>query len=145
MNRLIILMAMLLVAVYAAAVEPPATSRYLNGHFHGNAKASETEVTGSALKPYDLDVYRGLTLVDSPEAAEAIEKAVATDSRSATDREVSYRDGRIYYAFLTLKPIKGKNRYVFYLNQHLAGGDKIILIYMSGKADANKIKKMIKK
>ena len=70
---------------------------------------------------------------------------MATDSRSATDREVSYRDGRIYYAFLTLKPIKGKNRYVFYLNQNLAGGDKIILIYMSGKADANKIKKMIKK
>ncbi len=140
-----IVAAMSLMALCAMAVEPPATSRYLNGHFRDNANARETVVTGKALKPYDLDVYRGLTVADSPDAATTLEKAVAIDARDASDCEISYRDGRIYYAFLTLKQREGKNRYVFYLNQHLVGGDKIILIYMSGKANAAQIKKMIKK
>jgi len=136
---------MLLMALCASAVEPPATSRYFHGYFHGDAKASETEVTGKALKPYGLDVYRGVTITDSPDAATTLEKAVATDAHDASDREIAYRDGRIYYAFMTLKPLDGKNRYVFYLNQHLVGGDKIILIYMKGKANAEQIKKIIKK
>lgn len=146
MNRLIIIAAMILLSVrWAAAVEPPAVTTYLNGRPHKDAKASEAVVTGSALKPYDLDEYRGLTLTDSPAEAAKIEKAVVTDARTAADREISYRDGKIYYAFLTLPPRDGRNRYVFYLNQHLVGGDKIVLIYMRGKADAAQIKKMIKK
>lgn len=129
----------------AAWAREPATLDILNSHYSADPGVSKTIVTGKSLKRYNLDQYRGLTLADKPEKADEIEKAVAQDARNANDREISYRDGKIYYAFLTLKPLEDKNRYLFYLNQHLAGGNKIILIYMSGKADSESIKKMIKK
>ena len=37
------------------------------------------------------------------------------------------------------------NRYLFYLNQHAVGKDKLILIYIEGKAGRADVKKMLKK
>ena len=145
MKRILIIAILTVCAAAAWAAEPPASLGILNSHYSADPGVSKTIVTGKSLKRYNLEESRGLTLADKPEKAEAIEKAVAHDARNANDREISYRDGKIYYAFLTLKPKDDKNRYLFYLNQHLAGGNKIILIYMSGKADSESIKKMIKK
>ncbi len=133
--------------VFAAhAVSPPASLKYLDGFFNEDPDAALTLVTGKPLKTYQLDEYRGLTLNYDPEKTKMIEDAVKADARIAEDKEISYRKGALYYAFLTLPPTKeGKKRYLFYLNQKLAKGDKVILIYMSGKASAQTIKKMIKK
>ena len=143
-HRLIIIIALLVASVAARAAGPAACSKLLTG-YRGNEGAAETIVTGKALKPYNLEVYQGLTLTDMPGEAARFEAAVAADSRNAADREMTYRAGRLYYAFITLSPEGSKNRYIFYLNQHPAGGDKIILIYMSGKADSDSIKKMLKR
>lgn len=143
-HRLIVIIALLVASVAAHAAGPAACTRLLTG-YRSNEKAAETIVTGKALKSYDLDVYQGLTLTDMPDEAARFEDAVARDSREAVDREMAYRAGRLYYAFITLAPQGRKNRYIFYLNQHPAGGDKIILIYMSGKADSDSIKKMLKR
>lgn len=144
-QRFFILMFALLLALSAIASSPLRSTMLLDGRYRNNPNASETIVTGKALKQYDLDIYQGLTITDAPAEADVIEKSVSSDGRKAVDREVSYREGRLYYAFLTMPPDGNTNRYVFYLNQHLAGGNKIILIYMSGKADSDKIKSMLKK
>lgn len=144
-QRVIIFIVALLAALSAAAAPPLRCERLLDGHYRTNPNASETIVSGKALKPYDLDCYHGLTIVDAPDEAKVIELAVNRDSDRAVDREVSYREGKLYYAFLTIKPEGKKNRYIFYLNQHLSGGNKIILIYMSGNAGTEKIKSMLKK
>lgn len=127
------------------AAQPLSSMKYLDGYFYGDPGASETTVKGDALKKFALKEYRGLTLQYSKEAESLLETAVKSDAQIADDKEVSYRKGKLYYAFLTL-PRKGRNnRYLFYLNQTLAKGNQLILIYMEGEASAQKIKKMIKK
>lgn len=74
-----------------------------------------------------------------------LEEFVEADLAAAVDRETVYRSGHLYYAFLSLPQSSKLNRYVLYLNQTLAGGNRIILIYMEGQADADLIKKMLKK
>ncbi len=146
MLRFILTSMILLVSMMANATSSPASLKYLNGYFNKDPDAAVTVVTGKPMKAHDLDEYRGLTLLHTPEKAALIEAAVKKDAQTAEDKEVSYRKGALYYAFLTLTPgADGKKRYLFYLNQTLAKGDKIILIYMSGKASADKIRKMIKK
>lgn len=140
-----------MVIIFITALPMNATGRprslqFLDGYYDNDPNASVTMVKGKSLKDYSLEEYRGLTLVYTPEECEKIEEAVKADSNTATDKETSYRKGKLYYAFLTLpKSKEGNNRYLFYLNQTLAKGDKIILIYMEGKAPPEKIKKLIKK
>ena len=68
-------------------------------------------------------------------------------SAGALDKEVAFRNGRLYYGYYTLKPMSDGelNRYLFYLNQHAVGKDKLILIYIEGKAGRADVKKMLKK
>lgn len=146
MVRIIFLAIAIVLTFTAQAASPPASLKYLDGYFNNDEEAALTLVTGKALKSYQLDEYRGLTLSYSREKAAMIEDAVKEDARYAEDKEMAYRKGGLYYAFLTLAPsAEGKKRYIFYLNQTLAKGDKVILIYMCGKASPQMIKKMIKK
>lgn len=146
MKRVLIFITLCFLFLHLQAASPPAAMKYLDGYFNNDSNAAVTVVIGKALKSYNLDEYRGLTLTYTPENADKIEEAVKIDATTAVDKEVSYRKGKLYYAFLTLPQERdGKNRYLFFLNQTLAKGNKLILIYMKGKASADKIKKMIKK
>lgn len=115
-----------------------------DGRYHDEPRASETQISGDKLSRYSLSLYRSLTLTDMPEAAEVIEPLVIKDGLHAQDREVSYRDGGLYYGFYQLTPRNGTQRYLFYLNQNRNKGNKIILIYLEGSASRDKIKQMLK-
>ena len=79
-----------------------------------------------------------------PEEAAKIEPLVTRDGAKAIDREVSYRDGGLYYGFYQLQCRGVKQCYLFYLNQNRAKGNKIIIIYLEGFASPDKIKSMLK-
>lgn len=145
-QRLLTLLIMLAVtlSVFAASRATCDVSVF-NGYYNNDSAASETIVTGNALGKYNLSVYKGLTLTGKPDEATRLEECIAADIPEAVDRETVYRAGRLYYAFLALKPQGNLKRYILYLNQHLAGGNKIILIYMEGKAQPAQIKAMLKK
>lgn len=115
-----------------------------DGRYHDEPRASETQITGDRLAKYSLTLYRSLTLTDMPEAAAIIAPLVIRDAAKAVDREVSYRDGGLYYGFYQLQPRHSVERYLFYLNQNLNKGNKIILIYLEGSASREKIKAMLK-
>lgn len=122
----------------------------LDGQFRDDKNAVETIITGEALSDYDLSTYHSLSLTDSPKKVDLIESAVIKDLSSATDKEVSYRGGKLYYAFFSLPPLKTKvgtktYRYIFYLNQYAVGRDGVTLIYMSGIASKESVKQMLKK
>jgi len=106
--------------------------------------ATETIVSGEALKGTDLKLYRSLVLTDMADAAPEISKAVTKDGVKAVSREVKYVDGQLYYAQFMLTPSGGDNRYIFYVNHHLKGGNKIMLVYMRGPATLQKIKQLIR-
>lgn len=102
-------------------------------------------IAGSGLRDYDLDVYRSLTAVAAPDITQRMEKAVLHDGSHAREREVAYRNGRLYYGFFVLSPRNMARRYIFYLNRALAGGQKAMVIYMEGDATVGQIKRMLKK
>ena len=140
--NLLILMAV--VSVTAVAQENLSIGRLFDGRYHDEPRAAETYIAGGKLSGYDLSLYRSLTLTGMPQEAAPIEKLVTHDAAGAVDREVSYRDGGLYYGFYELKPVKSTRRYLFYLNQNRNKGDKIIIIYLEGKASRDKIKAMLK-
>lgn len=78
--------------------------------------------------------------------ADEIATAVSADIASATDREVSYHDGLIKYAFLTMPTADdGLNRYVIYVcNPAKSGRRRVVLIDIKGKATARQLQNLIK-
>lgn len=122
-------------------------NQLFDGRFKKATGATEIIVTGSKAEEIGLEVYHSLSVTDEVQA-ELVESYVKKDGVQAVDKEVEYRNGQLYYGFYTLKPNKSNKRYIFYLNQNLARKSPkqvVTLIYMEGKASAEKIKKIIRK
>lgn len=144
MKHLLTLLCLLLVHTAALSQKSLAIDHLFGEKFRNNEKSTETIVTGDALKGSGLRVYRSLIITDSPETADEIASAVSSDGQNATSREIKYIDGKIYYAQFALAPKDNENRYIFYLNSHLKGGNSVMLVYMCGKASPDQIKKLLK-
>lgn len=107
--------------------------------------AAETWLVSDELRDFDLSIYHSISFKNQAELGYAIEKLVATDGANAVSKEVRYKSGHLYYGFYVLAPQKrGWHRYIIYLNDHLNGGNRILLLYMEGKANAGQVKKMLK-
>ncbi len=147
MKRLISLSIIAIVAVFTAAAQTGlGINELFDGRFRSIPSSQETIIKkGDALEAYNLDLYHSLTIRGVASVADEIEPVVTRDGAKATDREVSYRDGKLYYGFYTLPAHKGIRRYIIYLNQHPAGGDKIILLYLQGDASPATVKKLLKR
>ncbi len=129
-----------------SAQEGLAINDLFDGRFHNDRQASENIITGSwSLAAYKLSVYHGLTLSCGSQHMEDLERAVMADGSHAIRREVNYRDGHLYYGFYTLTQRNRNNRYIFYINRCITGGDQAILIYLEGKASPEQVKSMLKK
>ena len=119
-----------------------------DGRYKTNPYAAECIVTGPAAWEIDLEVYHSLK-VTQKEQQDLIESLVNKDGATAVDKEVQLRNGKLYYGFYTLsKTKKGRNRFIFFLNQNLAKQsprNMVTLIYMEGKASPAQIKKLIRK
>ena len=119
-----------------------------DGRYKTNPYAAECIVTGPAAWEIDLEVYHSLK-VTQKEQQDLIESLVNKDGVTAVDKEVQLRNGKLYYGFYTLsKTKKGRNRFIFFLNQNLAKQspkNMVTLIYMEGKASPAQIKKLIRK
>ncbi len=107
--------------------------------------ATETILSGDRLSDAGLDLYHSITFKGHPELGPVIERLVASDGAKALSKEVKYKSGHLYYGFYRLTKNGNLNRYVLYLNGTLAGEDKIILLFLEGKASPEKIKKLINK
>ncbi|MBQ6167732.1 MAG: hypothetical protein IJK41_09945 [Muribaculaceae bacterium] len=149
MKRISILIAvMTLVALPVLAQSGLNINALFDGRYKTNPYAAEYIVTGPAAWDIDLEVYHSLK-VTQKEQQELIESLVNKDGATAVDKEVQLRNGKLYYGFYTLsKTKKGRNRYIFFLNQNLAKKtpkNMVTLIYMEGKATPTQIKKLIRK
>lgn len=117
----------------------------MNGSYRDNPNASETILIGdNKLKRIGVTLYHSLSVSDDSTFPEEVEPLLATDVKSAIDREVVYRSGKLYYGFYVLPSIKKEkkniNRYIFYLNQFPVKGKQVILIYVEGTASPQQIK-----
>ncbi len=140
MKRLLLIILLLSSVITAGAQTGLRINELFDGKYVDDPRATEIMKQGGSLTDYKLSQYHSLTLQGAPELATYIESLLRADGRSATDREITYRNGGIYFAFYQLPVVDKLNRYIFYLNSHRAVGDKIMLIYMDGKASASEIK-----
>lgn len=146
MKRIILLALLTLSAIISVMAQSEMNVGPLfDGRYRSNPNAVETILSGtSQLQKYHLECYRSLSVSDDADFASEAVPMITADGANATDREVSYRKGALYYAFYTFKGRTGQNTYLLYLNQWLKGGKKIVVIYMRGKATPDEIKKLFK-
>lgn len=140
MKRLLLIIILFTSFFSAGAQTELRINELFDGEFVDDPRATEIVQQGGSLTDYKLSQYHSLTVADAPELATRFETLLRADGRKATDREVTYRNGGIYFAFYQLPPADKLNRYIFYLNSNRAAGNKIMLIYMAGKASASEIK-----
>lgn len=143
----IIILTCLLTTMAAMAQKGLNINRLFDGRYKKAPGATEIIVTGSQAREIGLSIYHSVSVTDKTQA-EIIENLVVKDGVQAIDKEVEYRNGQLYYGFYTMSKQKSSNRYIFFLNQNLARKSPksiVTLIYMEGRANANKIKKLIRK
>ena len=148
MKRITIIIAVMALALPVLAQSGLNINSLFDGRYKKNPYAADYIVTGPNAREINLEVYHSLK-VTQKEQQDLIESLVNKDGATAIDKEVQLRNGRLYYGFYTLsKTKKGRNRYIFFLNQNLAKTspkNMVTLIYMEGKATPAQIKKLIRK
>ena len=143
--RLLILTCLAIAAALCASAQ---TGLNIEGAFQPKYRtlpgAVETVLVNDKLRDVNLSLYHSLAITGHADISQELERMVARDGAKAMDKEVRYASGHLYYGFYTL-PRKGTaNRYLFYLNGHLKGTDKIIIVYLEGKATRDQVKKQLK-
>ena len=149
MKRITIIITVLALTTLPAVAQSGLNINALfDGRYKKNPYATELIVTGPSAQEIGLEVYHSLKVTEK-EQQDLIERLVSKDGATAIDKEVQLRNGKLYYGFYTLsKTKKGRNRYIFFLNQNLAKNapkNMVTLIYMEGNASPEKIKKLIRK
>jgi hypothetical protein len=144
MKRAIFLILMLVSITSVSAQKGLNINQLFDGRYKDNSHATETIIAGNQLNTFLLDKYHALSITNDADAAKDIEPLVVKDGANAVSKEVSFSNGHLYYGFYQLKARYDYNRYIFYLNQTLKGGNKIIVMYLEGAASTEKIKQMLK-
>lgn len=143
------LLTLALLCLLSAAIASAQSGLDINQAFSDRYRdmkgATETLVVKNKLRKVNLDIYHSMAFTDHPELGPTLERLVASDGKKAIAKEVRYKAGHLYYGFYRLPAAPhGTNRYILYLNGHLNGDNRIILLYLEGAATPEQVKKMLK-
>ena len=133
MRHILTVILSLFCIVCAKAQEGLEVSHLFNGEGKWRLKFTASHISGRALKPYNLTLFRSITTGDSRLYNE-IEKIVNKDAQKTIDKECGYIDGRLYYGFFLFEPKDKKYRYLFYRNSSLRSNEpeEATIVYMEG-------------
>lgn len=146
MKRIIaIIMAVLAILPAAYAQEGLHVTRFFSQDFMSTPGVSGLNINNEVLNKMGISLYRSVSVNGVEQTSADMEKAVKKDGVSALTREVSYRDGKLYFGCYALPPDKNGNRYLLYLNRTVDGQLKTTMIYLEGKCDQSTINKLLKK
>ena len=126
------------------AQEPLSSLSLFDGRYNNRKGAVEVLVKGKKLKPYNLTLFRSLTLKTDATEIQKISEMVESDAKKATEKETGNIGGKLYYGFFCFGGNKETNQYLFFRNAYLRDKDdpEIIVIYMEGYAKLDEIKIM---
>ena len=109
---------------------------------------NEVVVKGKKLKPYNLTLFRSITLKNASDKAIEIEERLLKDAENAVEMKSASWGKRLYFGFYCLPPrANDKLRYIFYRNTNAkkdAKSNEVTLVYMEGYATLDEIEKMFK-
>lgn len=141
-KTLIILLTALAGILQSAAEEKLNIDRFFSTQYASNPKVTVIDVTNS--NPTDgIVVYRSISVADDRELADKIAAAVAKDGIRAKSKEVSYKEGMLYYGFYSMGGVMENRRYILYLNRRPTGKEKTTLVFIKADMDEKAVKKLI--
>lgn len=144
MKRIVWLLSFCLCCIWAEAQEGLQIAQLFDGRYAHRKDAVEVLVKGRKLKPYQLALFRSLTLQADSAEQRFIERLVEADAAQATDKESGKVGGRLYYGFFCIPGEKSPFRYIFFKNKALTSPEnpEITLVYMEGEATLEELKRM---
>lgn len=116
---------------------------YLSDKFTDNPDVTYVSLSGNQLSAAGLSAYKSISETADDELGAAILNAVTKDGASAVTKEVSYKNGQLYFGFYSMGGTAKKKRYLFYLNRRAIGKRKSTLIYIEGNLSEKEVKALI--
>lgn len=98
---------------------------------------SETHVEGSGLTKYQLTVFRSVQCTSSAQGFTRLERLLARDEASTTEKEVQRSNHRTQFALFRYKQKDGSNHYIIY--QRRSPTD-FTCVYLEGSASIQQLK-----
>ena len=145
MKRILLIITALVLSVWAASAQGRLqVGAVFDGKVVPARQMKETFIQGSQLRPYNLKHYRSVSLTGDDAVLAEVSRLVLADAATATDQEVHYQGGNLIYAILTFQDGESDNRYVCYQCVTKAGRHSITLVYMTGPATLDDLKKLFK-
>lgn len=143
MKRFLFLLAAIMAGTLLSVAEPLNIDRFFGPEYASNPKVQMVDMNGGG--PDKVKIYRSLSVSGDRDLADRIAAAVAKDGSRARAKEVSYKEGTLYYGFYSMGGPQRQRRYILYLNRRPAGKEKTTLIYIEGDLGEAEIKKLINK
>ncbi len=148
MKRILLIIIGLLVIFPTYAQKDLQIESLFDGSYKNNRHAVEVKILGKQLRPYNLSLFRSLTIENDSLAARHIEQLVLKDGLIAVDKEEGIISGRLFYGFYCLPPTEKIYRYLFFRNTALRRTEEtpqVTVVYMEGFATMEELQKMFKK
>ena len=143
-RMLLIITALMLLVWTASAQDRMQVGAVFDGKVVPTRQMKETFIQGSQLRPYNLKHYRSVSLTGDDAVLAEVSRLVLADAATATDQEVHYQSGNLVYAILSFQDGERDNRFVCYQCVTKAGRHSITLVYMTGPATLDDLKKLFK-
>lgn len=148
MKRFYLTLFALMLVLSMQAQEGLLINAFFDKEYQRQEQVTEVLVKGKKLKPYNLTLFRSITLKNAPDKAIEIEERLLKDAENAVEMNSASIGKRLYFGFYCLPPrANDKLRYIFYRNTSAkkdAQRDEVALVYMEGYATLDEIEKMFK-
>ncbi len=135
-------------AIHAAAwaQESLHIGKLFDGRYNRQKNTIEVLVKGKKLKPYNLTLFRSLTIKGDSAERNRVEQLVLQDATGAVDKETGKIGGHLYYGFFRYPQKDGVFRYLFFKNSALRKSEEpeVSIVYMEGYATLEELKEMFK-
>lgn len=144
MKRILILIALLLPVWTASAQGDLQVGAVFDGKVVPATAMKETFIRSSRLEAYHLEQYRSVSFSGDDRVLAEVARRVLADAEQAADQEIHMKEGRLAYAILTFEDGGRGNRFVCYQCVSKAGSHAVTLVYMTGPATLDDLKKLFR-
>ncbi|MDE6533943.1 MAG: hypothetical protein K2M27_10500 [Muribaculaceae bacterium] len=142
---LFIIVAVMVGGMSANAQEGLDVAAFFTEAYTSNPKVTMVSFSGERLESRGMAKYKSISVTDDSALSDKIARAVGKDGSRSESKEVSYKDGMLYFGFYFMGGTGKERRYLLYLDRRAVGKDKTTLIYIEGNLDMASVKRLIKR
>ena len=142
MKRMILALWALLAVIQLSAQSGYGINPVFDGKVIPSSRIKETYINGTQLAPYKLRVFRSVKFTATPAELSRIQALLLEDGKGAEDRQTEYTGAEIHSTRYDM-PTEG-NKYLCLQVFPKGGRYDVTLVYMSGDATLDELKRLFK-